>query len=211
MKPLTPETPEKALLVVGPPRRFAPQVVYRNVPCFQLPNPPSQTRLPAQAPATAARTRLGNAPGQTLASGYGRAVRVTATLIVTPHCKLIDPCAKPPALSSRAKSTAGIATVRLQFGLTLCSSTLPAQFGHLTHTPRKLPRTMSARQTSPSFTAATPPAEAVVELRHHRGNLAARHHASAAIWQKAYDPKTADLRTPLQSVTPERQQNRVET
>ena len=43
-------------------------------------------------------------------------------------------------------------------------------------------------------------AKAVVELRHHRGNLAAKHHASAAIWQKAYDANTADLTMPKKSV-----------
>src|ERR1035438_10451706 len=62
LKPLTPETPEITLLLVCPPRRSTPQVVCRSRPRFQLPNPSSQTRLPTQAPATAARTRLGNAP-----------------------------------------------------------------------------------------------------------------------------------------------------
>ncbi len=61
LKPLTPETPEITLLLVCPPRRLALQVVCRRRPRFQLPNPSSEARLPTQAPATAARTRLGNA------------------------------------------------------------------------------------------------------------------------------------------------------
>ena len=62
LKPLTPETPGKALLLVCPPRRLTLQVVYRSRPRFQLPNLSSHTRWPTQAPVIAARTRLGNAP-----------------------------------------------------------------------------------------------------------------------------------------------------
>jgi hypothetical protein len=61
LKPLTPETPEKALLLVYPPRRVTPQVVYRNLPYFQLPYPSSRTRWPTQETVTAARTRLRSA------------------------------------------------------------------------------------------------------------------------------------------------------
>ncbi len=61
LKPVTPETPETTLLLVCPQRRLTLQVVCRSRPRFQLPNPSSQTRLPIQTPATAARTRLGNA------------------------------------------------------------------------------------------------------------------------------------------------------
>ena len=96
---------------------------------------------------------------------------------------------------------AGIVAVRQQCGLTLGSSTLRAQFGRLTLRRRKPPRTMPVRQPLSPFSAATPPAKAVVRLRHHRGNLAAKHHASAAIWQKAYDARTADLMMPKKSVT----------
>jgi hypothetical protein len=42
LKPLKPETPEKALLLVCPTRRLTPQVVCRIRPRFQLPNPSSQ-------------------------------------------------------------------------------------------------------------------------------------------------------------------------
>jgi len=44
-----------------PPPRVTPQVVYLSLSHFQLPNPAFQTRGPTQAPATAARTRPGNA------------------------------------------------------------------------------------------------------------------------------------------------------
>ena len=64
----------KTLLVVCPQRRLTPQVVCRSRSRFQLPNPSSQTRLPTQAPATAAWTRWAMPPGQTLAPGYSRTV-----------------------------------------------------------------------------------------------------------------------------------------
>jgi hypothetical protein len=70
LKPLTPETPEKALLLVCSPRRSTLQVVCRRRPRFQLPDPSSQTRWPTQALATAARMRLGNTPGTELLPGF---------------------------------------------------------------------------------------------------------------------------------------------
>src|ERR1035438_10165694 len=48
LKPLTPATPEKTLLLVWPARRLTPQVVYRRLPPLQFPKPFSQTRLPTQ-------------------------------------------------------------------------------------------------------------------------------------------------------------------
>ena len=78
LKPLTPETPEKAQLLVGPPRSLTPQVVYRSRPRFQLPNSPSQTQWPTQTPATATRTRLGNAPpGRELLPGLSSSLATT--------------------------------------------------------------------------------------------------------------------------------------
>ena len=84
----------------------------------------------------------------------------------------------------------------------------PVQF-HITspvrpfdpQTTKSAPVRCQCGKTLSSFSAATAPAKAVAGLRHHCGNLAAKHHASTAIWQKAYDARTADLTMPKKSVT----------
>jgi hypothetical protein len=71
LKPLAAETPEKALLLVCPPRCLTLQVVWRSRPRFQLPNPSSRTRWPAQAPRHRSPDAFGQCPpGENCCPGY---------------------------------------------------------------------------------------------------------------------------------------------
>lgn len=112
---------------------------------------------------------------------------MTATLISTPHCKLIDPCAKSPALNSRAKSSAGIVAVRPQCG--------PAHLGGALYDPSSALRVLHRTKT-PSYdataisTASLPPKEPLRLARSQgyyasTGNQAAKYDGNAAIRQNS--------------------------
>jgi hypothetical protein len=70
LKPLTPKTAEKALLLVCPPWRLTLQVVYRSRPRFQLPKPSSQTDCRPRPRSTQPGRVCAMPPGQILAPGH---------------------------------------------------------------------------------------------------------------------------------------------